>query len=290
MAGDPIGVPDWPVGIAVADGTVAVASRGGAAVDPDRRGDGRASRRTRSTCPPTARRSRSTTVMHGSPCPTDSSVMKVPLDGGRALSGSRSDRAPFGVASDGSSVWVAQPEARQVTSIAIADSTAVHRRASPGSAEPTELTVSEGTVWVVDRERRSVFRFATDDTEEQESSGSARTRRAWSSATVRSGSPNTDAGNVVRLSPDRRRTGRGRGRRGAALVAYGFGKVWVANGAGRLDVIDPADGQLGPARSNVPGSPEGVAVGSDQVWVTTGDDGDSVVPVDPAPLSPRTVV
>ena len=62
------------------------------------------------------------------------------------------------------------------------------------------------------------------------------------------------------------------------LLAFGFGRVWVANGNGSVQAIDPAGNTFDSVK--VPDSPEGVAVGSDQVWVTTGT-GDQVVRIDP---------
>ena len=66
------------------------------------------------------------------------------------------------------------------------------------------------------------------------------------------------------------------------LLAAGFGRIWVANGNGYVSAIDPADDDS-VIRVKTPGSPEGVAVGDDEVWVTTGLNGDSVVRIDPDP-------
>jgi streptogramin lyase len=65
-------------------------------------------------------------------------------------------------------------------------------------------------------------------------------------------------------------------------MAAGFGRIWVADGDGAVEAINPADESF--QKVDVDGSPEGVAIGSDQVWVTTGS-GDSVVRIDPG--SPR---
>ena len=90
---------------------------------------------------------------------------------------------------------------------------------------------------------------------------------------------NTDAGTVVRLDACRRPAGPGRRRRPAAAdgrrVRADLGGRW--GWCGRGDRTRPTRASR---RIEVHGSPEGVAIGSDQVWVTTGS-GDSVVRIDP---------
>ncbi len=274
--GDPIDVATMPVGITVADGTVAVASRSGRALTLIDEG------------------TRETTQIIDLPAdgqevaidddnawvtmPTDSSVLKVPLGGGEAQPPIPVGSPPFGVASDGSSVWVAQPEAQQITSIDIADLTTAPTKI-PESTEPTELAVSDGTIWVVDR-NSELFWFEADIPGEQQSVGLGDNPKG---VAVGGGSvwvANTDSSNVVEFDEDGNQLDSIDVGGEPRLVAYGFGRVWVANGAGRVDVIDPAnDNSIETV--GIEGSPEGVAVGSDEVWVTTGLNGDSVQRIDP---------
>jgi sugar lactone lactonase YvrE len=65
-------------------------------------------------------------------------------------------------------------------------------------------------------------------------------------------------------------------------MAAGFGRIWVADGDGAVEAINPDDESV--QKVDVPGLPESVAIGSDQVWVTTGK-GDSVVRIDPGAAS-----
>ena len=89
---------------------------------------------------------------------------------------------------------------------------------------------------------------------------------------------NTSDHDVIRLGMDGTRQDQVDVGGEPRLLAYGFGRVWVANGDGSVQAIDPSDNTFDSVK--VPGSPEGVAVGSDQVWVTTGT-GDQVVRIDP---------
>ena len=93
---------------------------------------------------------------------------------------------------------------------------------------------------------------------------------------------NTNDGNVDHFDTDGTRLGSVKVGGMPRLLAAGFGRIWVANGNGYVSAIDPADDSVD--RVNTPGSsPEGVAVGDDEVWATTGLNGDSVVRIDPDP-------
>jgi len=281
--GAPISVPELPVGIAAGDGTVAVASRGGQAVTF-------IDEQTAKADDPVPLRGAAQEVAIDDgdawvTVPEQNAVVRVPVSGGDPKSigvGS----PPFGVAADGDSVWVAQPEARQVTSIDTGDES-TDSVSIEESSEPTELTVAEGEIWVVDRGGSELFWFDPSSPSEQRSEPLGENPKG---VAVGDGSvwvANTESRNVVQLSETGEQQDQIDVGGEPRLLAYGFGRVWVANGNGKLQAINPADDNSVQSLK-VGGSPEGVAVGADSVWVTTGandedtgEGGNAVVEVDP---------
>ena len=174
----------------------------------------------------------------------------------------------IGIAPGDGMVWAAQPEARKLASIDTGDQS-VSSIPIGAASEPAEVAAGDDALWVVDRGDSQVFRVDPNDPSAAEPFAVGSNPKGV--VVDDDGSvwvANTDAGTVVRLDAAGDAAGPGRRRRPARLIAAGFGRIWVANGDGCVDAIDPADESV--QKVEVAGSPEGVAVGSDQVWVTTG--------------------
>ena len=278
--GDPIPVAEMPVGIATDDGTVAVASRSGAALTMIDQKTAKAE----GPGIPLPGEGEDVAIAAGAAwvtVPDLSQVVKVPLDGGDSLPidvGS----PPYGITSDGSSIWVAQPEAQQITSIDPSSNDISDQIAIDGSSSPSEIAAGDGRLWVVDR-GGTLFSLDPNDPSAQDSQELGANPKG---VVVADGSvwvANTDSHDVDHFDTDRTHLGSVKVGGMPRLLTAGFGRIWVANGNGYVSAIDPADDDS-VIKVNTPGgSPEGVAVGDDEVWVTTGLNGDSVVRIDPDP-------
>ncbi len=276
VVGDPISVPDLPVGIAAGNGTVAVASRAGQTVTFIDEKNHKASEPVDLPGP-----GQEVAIVDGEAwvtVPSAQAVVRAPLNGGAPTTiDVGSD--PYGVAGDGKSIWVAQPAAQQ-TSFIDPGSQSVTPVSIENSSEPTELTSGGGRVWVVDRGGSKLFSFSPGKPSDQRSVELGEDPKGVALGGGSVWVANTLSGNVLQLSKsgDKLDTIDVGGQ--PRLLAYGFGRVWVANGDGPVNVIDPADGNSVQS-IEVGGSPEGVAVGDGEVWVTTGKNGNSVVRIDP---------
>ena len=279
VAGNPIDVAGWPVGIAAGDGTIAVAAREGEAVQFIDESSGKVTGEIG-----LAGQGQSIVVADGfawATVPAADEVVKAPLDGGTG-STIGVGQGPIGITSDGSSAWVADSEGIALTRIDLSDGTVSDPITLQAASFPAEVATGGGSVWVVDRDNAVLIRVDTGDTSIQENSPLGDNPKG---VVVADGSvwvANTDDHNVVRFAMDGTKQDEIRVGGKPRLLAYGFERVWVANGNGSVQAIDPADGTVQSV--DVGGSPEGVAIGSDEVWVTTGD-GDQVVRIDPG--SPR---
>jgi serine/threonine protein kinase/sugar lactone lactonase YvrE len=277
LAGDPIDVAGMPVGIAAADGTVAVATRSGQRIDllDEKTGkpSGSMSLPANGEDVATAAGSLWATV------PDANAVVTAKLDGSDQQS-IDVGAAAFGIAADGQDmVWAAEPDAQRVASIDTGDRS-VSTIPIDGAKTPSEVASGDGVLWVVDRDGGEVFRVDPSDLGAAEGFGvGANPKGVVVSDDGSVWVANTDLGTVVRLNSDGTQEAKVDVGGQPRLLAYGFGRVWVADGDGAVEAIDPADNTFQTV-DDVPGSPEGVAVGSDQVWVTTGT-GDQVVRIDP---------
>jgi serine/threonine-protein kinase len=273
VVGQPIAVTGFPVGVAVADGTVAVATREGRRValfDED----GRAAGEMALPAP-----GEDVTIAAGSiwaSVPDASAVLRADTDGANAQP-IDVGAAPLGLGADGDTVYAAQPGAGSVAAIDAGDGS-VDPIAIDGSSTPSFVAAGEGILWVVDRAGDVVFRLDPDDP------GAAVEVTLGDNpkgVLVAAGSvwvADTGGGNVVRLSTGGDEEAEIEVGGEPRLLAYGFGRVWVTNGKNSVEAIDPADNTV--QRVEVEGSPEGVAIGSEEVWVTAGK-GDELVRIDP---------
>ena len=188
----------------------------------------------------------------------------------------------IGIASGDGMVWAAEPEARKLASIDTGDQS-VSSIPIEAASEPAEVAAGDDVLWVVDRGDGQVFRV--DPNNPSAAQGFAVGSNPKGVVVGDDGSvwvANTDAGTVVRLDASGDQQAQVDVGGQPRLMAAGFGRIWVADGDGAVEAINPADESF--QKVDVDGSPEGVAIGSDQVWVTTGS-GDSVVRIDPG--SPR---
>jgi serine/threonine protein kinase len=262
-----------PVGVAAGNGKVAVATRAGRQIGFVDEKTGKAD----GTVVNLPGEGEDVAIADGSAwvtVPDASKVVRAPLNGDAPTEISV-DSGPFGITSDGSSIWVAEPEAREVSSIDPATNEVSTSIPIDASDTPAQIAFGEGRLWVVDRDGAQVFFFDPSDPTAQQSVTVGENPKG---VVVADGSvwvANTIGQSVTQLSPDGDELdeipvgGEPRG------LAYGFGRIWIANGNGKLQAINPSDGNsLQSVR--IPGSessPEEVAIGSDHVWVTTGTGG-----------------
>jgi streptogramin lyase len=204
-------------------------------------------------------------------------VIKVPLDGGTPKPidvGS----APYGITSDGNSIWIAQPDGRQITEIDPGSDQASTPIPIGGSEEPSEIAAGDGRLWVVDRGGSQLISVDPADPATQEGKNVGENPKG---VVVDDGSvwvANTDSGNVDHFTTGGEELDPVIVDGHPRLMAAGFDRIWVANENGYVSAIDPATDDV--EKIEVPGSPEAVAVGSDRVWVTTGT-GDQLVAIKP---------
>jgi len=281
LVGKPIDVEGMPVGIAVDEGTVAVATRSGQRVDllDEKTGEPRGSVDLPANGEDVA-------VADGSlwaTVPDAKAVVTARMDGGERESIDIGGSAIGITADDDGMLWAAEPEERQVASIDPGDQS-VSAIQVEAASEPSQVAAGDGVLWVVDRGAGQVFRVDPNNPSTAEGFPvGARPKGAVVSDDGSVWVANTDSGSVVRLNGDGTQTAQVDVGDEPRLMASGFGRVWVADGDGTVAAIDPADNSVQRV-DDVPGSPEGVAIGSDQVWVTTGA-GEQVVRIDPgAPL------
>ncbi|HET6830832.1 MAG TPA: hypothetical protein VFH44_05715, partial [Solirubrobacterales bacterium] len=275
IAGQPINAAGFPVGVSVADGTVAVATREGERVALFDEG-GKPVGEIGLPGP-----GEGVTIAGGdawATVPGSDLVVRSPLGGGGDVPIPVGDR-PMGITSDGDTIWVVNADGRSLSAVDPASNSAAAPVALDDAAFPVDVAAGAGSLWVVDREAEILVEADPSDPAGQSTSSLGANPKG---VVVGAGSvwvANTDSGNVVRLSTDGTEQNEIRVGGEPRLLAYGFGRVWVANGNGSVQAIDPA-GDNAVQSVDVPGSPEGVAIGSDQVWVTTGD-GDQLVRIDP---------
>jgi len=271
--GQPIAVDGFPVGVAAADGTVAVATREGERValfDESGKPAGAI------TLPGPGE---DVTLSAGSiwaSVPGSSVVVRADADGGNAEPVDVG-AAPLGLGADGGTVYAAQPDARSVAAIDVGDNS-VAPIPIDGSSTPSFVAAGDGVLWVVDRDGGVVFRVDLEDPDASEDLPLGENPKGVALGAGSVWVANTESANVVRLSTDGDEQAEIPVGGEPRLLAYGFGRVWVANGDGSVDAIDPADNTVQSVE--VDGSPEGVAIGSDEVWVTAGR-GDQLIRIDP---------
>ena len=277
VAGQPIAVEGFPVGVAVADGTVAVATRAGQRVALFDEG-GKPAGEIGLPGP-----GEDLTIADGDVWATvpgsDLVVRSAPGGGDTEIP---VGDGPMGIVSDGDSIWVVDSAGRSLSRIDPASNAAADPVTLDAANLPVEIASGLGSIWVVDRERGTLIGVDPSDPTVQENSPLGRNPKG---VAVGAGSvwvANTNDGNVVRLSADGDEQDEIPVGGEPRLLAYGFGRVWVANGKNSVEAIDPADGSVQSV--DVDGSPEGVAIGSDEVWVTAGK-GDLLYRIDPG--SPR---
>jgi len=276
LAGAPIDVAGWPVAIAAADGTIAVAARQGEAVQFIDEGAAKVTGEAKLPGP-----GQGVALADGSAwatVPTANAVVRAPLDGGAAET-ITVGQGPLGITTDGDAVWTADSESVALSKIDPASGTAADPVALDAAAFPAEVATGGGSVWVVDRDNAVLIEVDAGDTSLQQDFPLGDNPKGVVIAAGSVWVANTDDHDVVRLGMDGSKQDEVEVGGEPRLLAYGFGRVWVANGNGSVQAIDPADGNSVQSVA-VPGSPEGVAIGSDQVWVTTGA-GDQVVRIDP---------
>ncbi|MCB0875179.1 MAG: protein kinase [Solirubrobacterales bacterium] len=276
VVGEPIPLEGMPVGIAVGEGTVGVATRTGQTISLFEEKTGKPSGEPVSL----PAKGEDVTFTDGafwaSVPPAKAVVTAKPSGSGREeidIGG-----AGYGIAPDDGTVWVAQPGERRLASIDTSD-TSVSSIPVEASDEPAQLAAGDGVIWVVDRGTGQVFRI--DPNNPGEAQGFPTGANPKGVAVSADGSvwvANTDGGTVVRLDGSGEQTGQADVGGDPRLMAYGFGRVWVANGDGSVDAINPGDNSVQTVE--VEGSPEDVAIGTSEVWVTTGT-GSSVVRIDP---------
>ena len=271
----PIDVAAWPVAVSAGDGIIAVAARDGQEVQFIDEGTGKVTGSTSLPGP-----GQSVVVADGSAwatVPATGQVVKAPLDGG-AGSTIGVGEGPIGITADGSTVWVADSESIALSKIDLSNDAVSDPITLEAGSFPAEVATGGGDVWVVDRDNSVLIRVDTANTSTQDD---FRLGDNPKGVVIADGSiwvANTSDNDVIRLGMDGTRQDQVDVGGEPRLLAYGFGRVWVANGDGSVQAIDPSDNTFDSVK--VPGSPEGVAVGSDQVWVTTGT-GDQVVRIDP---------
>jgi streptogramin lyase len=217
--------------------------------------------------------------------PQEDLVAKVSLDDERVVDTIPVGDEPRGIAVSNGALWVADLASGQISNVdpATGDVTDTDLDAGPeGPAAPTDIAFGEGSLWVTDRDNDRVVRI---DAGGQDAFGVGDNPKG---VVVFAGDvwvANTGAGTVSRLTTSGETIetidvgGMPRG------LAAGFGRVWVANGGdpdaerGFVSAIDPDDTK-NVESLDLPGSPEEVAVGPERMWVTTGA-GDELVTIDP---------
>ncbi|HEX2388994.1 MAG TPA: protein kinase [Solirubrobacterales bacterium] len=280
LAGEPIPLLGMPVGITAGEGTIAVATREGQAVallDEETgkpTGDG-------VSLPANGE---DVTFADGSlwaTVPGADAVVAARMDGSERTVIDVGAGA-IGIAPGDGMVWAAQPEARKLASIDTGDQS-VSSIPIEAASEPAEVAAGDDALWVVDRGDSQVFRVDPNDPSAAEPFAVGSNPKGV--VVDDDGSvwvANTDAGTVVRLDASGDQQAQVDVGGQPRLMAAGFGRIWVADGDGAVEAINPDDESV--QKVDVPGLPESVAIGSDQVWVTTGK-GDSVVRIDPGAAS-----
>ena len=276
VAGEPIKLLGMPVGIAVGEGTVGVATREGQTVALLNEKTGEPT----GDSVPLPARGEDITFSDGAfwaTVPPAKAVVTAKANG--------DDReeidiggAAYGIAPDDGTVWAAQPGKRRLASIDPSDKS-VSSCPIEASDEPSQPAPGDGLIWVVDRGAGQVFRVDPNNPSQAQGFGTGSNPKGV--AVSDDGSvwvANTDGGTVVRLDSDGEQSAQIDVGGDPRLMAFGFGRVWVANGDGSVEAINPGDNSV--QKIEVDGSPEDVAIGTDRVWVTTGT-GSSVVRIDP---------
>ena len=235
--GDPIPVAEMPVGVATDDGTVAVASRSGAALTMIDQKTGKP---------------------EGNPVPLPGEGEDVAIAAGAAwvtvpdLSRSSRCRSMGVTRRRSTSVAAVRDHLRRLVGLGRAARgpadhrhRSVHRRPSPirsGSTDlsPSEIASGDGRLWVVDRGGK-LFSLDPDDPSAQDSQDVGANPKG---VVVADGSvwvANTNDGNVDHFDTDGTKLGSVKVGGTPRLLAAGFGRIWVANGNGYVSAIDPAD-------------------------------------------------
>ncbi|MFN8112928.1 MAG: serine/threonine-protein kinase [Solirubrobacterales bacterium] len=274
--GDPVPLDGMPVGIAVGEGTVGVATREGQSVTLFSEKTGEPTGNSVSL----PGRGEDVTFSEGAfwaTVPPAKAVVTAKVNGSEReeidVGG-----AAYGIAPDDGTVWAAEPGQRRIASIDTSD-LSVSSIPVEAADEPAQLAPGDGVIWVVDRGAGQVFRVDPNNPSEAQGFGTGSNPKG---VTVSDDGSvwvaNTDGATVVRLDGEGEQIGQIDVGGDPRLLAFGFGRVWVANGDGSVQAINPGDNSVQSVK--VGGSPEDVAIGTDRVWVTTGS-GSSVVRIDP---------
>jgi YVTN family beta-propeller protein len=272
VVGDPISVPELPVGIAADGEDVWVGSRSAGELSriTDPEGD--------PSTIPVGGNPEGVAVGFESVWVADGSdnVLRVDPAGGDAES-IHVGLGSGGVAIGEDRVWVAASEANVLAGVSPDGGDTV--KIPVGGEFPYGVAVDGDTVWVTNRESNNVSRIDLTTLEEADGPDSAETQ------TVDVGSDpkglvvaegavwvaNTGDGTVSRIDPatnaeeDTITVGQE-----PRDIDFGFGSLWVTNGGdGTVSRIDPATlDVLQELRMN--GSPEDLSIGADLVWVANG--------------------
>jgi hypothetical protein len=285
LFGDPITIAGFPVGLAIHDHDVSVATREGSGLVTIDKVE-----RTQIGDPVTLGGEGEDVATTASfawvTLPQDDAVAKVSLDGNTLLDTIPVGVEPRGITYSGGFLWVADFGSGEISKIDPSTDSTVDTTPLGNGAAPTDIAFGEGSLWVTDRAGGQVIRIDAGGGQQAFDVG------ANPKGVVVAGSDvwvaNTDDGTVTRLGVTGGKSdtikvgGEPRG------VAAGFGYIWVANGGdtssadpqGYVTAIDPNHPKGPPMSLDLPGSPEEVAMGPKRMWVTTGA-GDGLVTVDP---------
>lgn len=211
------------------------------------------------------------------------------LAGRSSIPGASLDDAPAAMASDGKSIWLAEPNTGQVVEIDPSTREVVDR--VPIGGNPSALAVGGGSVWAASVPGETIYRIApaTGDITQKIDLGDRRVAalafglgRLWVAEETRQELLEYDArtGRRLRAIPIDVH---------ATALAVGPQDIWVTDyDDGTLDEVDPRSG-AGLGTVHVGDGPIAVAVGDGAVWVA--DNLDNLVRrVDPLSETPGAAI
>jgi streptogramin lyase len=218
--------------------------------------------------------------------PAANEVERIRLDADGVPEGSPTSipvgAGPRGIVASEDAVWVADLDSAQVTKID-AKSGKTQSIDLPSGSEPTDIAFDAGTIWVSDRTGNAIKVPFPDGTPETFPVGDNPKGIGVFNGDV--WIANTDSGSVWRLDADGnlvKKIDVGGTPRGLAVDAPND-LIWVANGGesnseGWVDAIDATSNEV--QKVDTGPSPEEVAIGPLKTWATTGA-GDGLVAINP---------
>lgn len=264
--GAAIAVGRSPVGVAIGQGSVWVASYNVGTISKIEPSTGRIVHKTTVGGDPTSIAVPPTGSLWVANFKGDR-VTQIDPSSGKVLSRTPVGGEPNTLAIGGDRVWVANSADDTVSSISIASYRVL--RVIPVGEHPTGITVGAGAVWVASSGDQTVTRI---DPQSSAATGTIRVGRSTQAIAFADGSlwvTDPDEGTVSRIGPHSKQViGLVRvGRRPRGIAADGSG-VWVANsGDGTLSHIDAATGGVVGGIVKLGGQPSAVAAGQSTVWV-----------------------